>query len=83
MQNKYLRFLIIALALAVIVPQVALAAWWNPMSWGWVNRVFHFQQTEQKQEQQQGVVCTMDAKQCPDGSSVGREGPKCEFKVCP
>lgn len=28
------------------------------------------------------TVCTMDAKQCPDGSWVGRTGPKCEF-VCP
>ncbi len=28
------------------------------------------------------VACTMDAKQCPDGSYVGRSGPKCEF-VCP
>jgi len=28
------------------------------------------------------VVCTMDAKMCPDGSYVGRSGPKCEF-VCP
>jgi len=52
MQNKYLKFLIVVLALAVVVPQVAFAAWWNPMSWGWVNRVFHFQQTVQKQEQQ-------------------------------
>ncbi len=29
------------------------------------------------------VVCTMDAKQCPDGSYVGRTGPKCEFTKCP
>lgn len=28
------------------------------------------------------VACTMDAKQCPDGSYVGRTGPNCEF-VCP
>jgi len=28
------------------------------------------------------VACTMDAKQCPDGSYVGRSGPNCEF-VCP
>lgn len=28
------------------------------------------------------VVCTMDAMQCPDGSYVGRTGPRCEF-VCP
>ena len=29
------------------------------------------------------VVCTMEAKQCPDGSYVGRQGSKCEFKACP
>ena len=25
----------------------------------------------------------MDAKQCPDGSYVGRSGPNCEFAACP
>ncbi len=29
------------------------------------------------------VVCTMEAKQCPDGSYVGRTGPNCEFAPCP
>lgn len=28
-------------------------------------------------------VCTQDAKVCPDGSSVGRTGPNCEFAACP
>ncbi|MDO8676058.1 MAG: hypothetical protein Q7K16_00120 [Candidatus Azambacteria bacterium] len=28
-------------------------------------------------------VCAKDAKQCPDGSYVGRTGPKCEFSACP
>ena len=30
-----------------------------------------------------GVACTMEAKLCPDGSAVGRSGPKCEFAECP
>ncbi len=30
-----------------------------------------------------GVACTMEAKMCPDGSSVGRTGPQCEFAACP
>lgn len=30
-----------------------------------------------------GVMCTMDAKICPDGSAVGRSGPNCEFAPCP
>jgi endonuclease YncB( thermonuclease family) len=29
------------------------------------------------------VVCTMDAKLCPDGSSVSRTGSNCEFAACP
>lgn len=29
------------------------------------------------------VACTMEAKLCPDGSAVGRTGPKCEFAPCP
>ena len=33
-------------------------------------------------EESDVVVCTMDAQMCPDGSYVGRTGPKCEF-VCP
>ena len=28
------------------------------------------------------TVCTMDAKICPDGSAVGRQGPWCEFAAC-
>ena len=29
------------------------------------------------------VACTAEAKICPDGSSVGRTGPNCEFAPCP
>ncbi len=28
-------------------------------------------------------ACTQEAKQCPDGSYVGRTGPNCEFAPCP
>jgi len=31
----------------------------------------------------QGILCTQEAKICPDGSSVGRTGPNCEFSPCP
>ena len=30
-----------------------------------------------------GIACTLEAKICPDGSAVGRTGPKCEFAKCP
>lgn len=29
------------------------------------------------------VACTMEAKQCSDGTYVGRTGPNCEFAACP
>ncbi len=29
------------------------------------------------------VACQMDAKVCPDGTSVGRTEPSCTFQVCP
>lgn len=29
------------------------------------------------------TACTMEAKQCADGSYVGRTGPNCEFAACP
>lgn len=29
------------------------------------------------------VACTVEARMCPDGSSVGRGGLKCEFSPCP
>ncbi len=29
------------------------------------------------------VACTQEAKLCPDGSYVGRQGPNCEFTACP
>ena len=29
------------------------------------------------------VACTKEAKICPDGSAVGRAGPKCDFAPCP
>lgn len=34
-------------------------------------------------DDEEAVFCTMDAKVCPDGSSVGRIPPSCEFAPCP
>lgn len=30
-----------------------------------------------------GVACTEEAKLCPDGTAIGRQGPNCEFPDCP
>lgn len=39
--------------------------------------------TEKPNVKPTGIACTMEAKICPDGSSVGRSGPNCEFTPCP
>jgi len=33
--------------------------------------------------EKESVVCTADAKLCPDGTGVGRVPPDCEFEACP
>ncbi len=38
--------------------------------------------TSVRAEEDDAVFCTMEAKQCPDGSYVGRGGPNCEFAPC-
>ena len=43
--------------------------------------VFTIDLEEPKQAEEQNF-CTMDALICPDGSGVGRSGPKCEFEAC-
>jgi hypothetical protein len=30
-----------------------------------------------------GDACTEEAQECPDGSTVSRAGPDCEFAACP
>lgn len=34
-------------------------------------------------KQPEQIACTLEAMICPDGSSVGRTGPNCEFSPCP
>ncbi len=29
------------------------------------------------------IACQADARVCPDGTTLGREGPACEFSACP
>ena len=36
-----------------------------------------------KNNGQENIACTEEAKICPDGSAVGRIGPDCEFALCP
>ena len=41
------------------------------------------QDCQKTKEKTPVVICPADAKICPDGSAVGREGPNCEFAPCP
>ncbi len=43
-----------------------------------------YEYVSQKNKQSgSNVACAQEAMICPDGSSVGRTGPKCEFAKCP
>ncbi len=37
----------------------------------------------QTEDTDRKIFCTQEAKQCPDGTWVGRTGPNCEFTKCP
>ena len=41
------------------------------------------QDIPQPDESTESYECQADAMICPDGSAVGRQGPKCEFAACP
>jgi hypothetical protein len=50
MQNKHIKLLILALVVAVIVPQITFASWWNPVSWGLWGKIWGmFHKTENTQ----------------------------------
>lgn len=40
-------------------------------------------ESENRSGEKDMVFCTMEAKQCADGSYVGRQGPDCAFALCP
>ncbi len=41
------------------------------------------EKNKEKEDDVKMIVCTQEARMCPDGSFVGRKGPKCEFTKCP
>lgn len=45
--------------------------------------IFTFVVPALPQQEPDIIGCTMEAKLCPDGSAVGRQGPNCEFTACP
>lgn len=65
--NKIEKILLFLVFLVFVVPVIILIA-------------IRYQDSNKESEK---VFCTMEAKICPDGTSVGRSGPKCEFAECP
>jgi len=68
--NIKFYLIVITLLLAILI---VLLIWQDPFGWGIWNRIFYLQNP---------VTCTIEAKQCPDGSYVIRHGPNCEFTPC-
>jgi len=64
MQNKYFKFLLMLLIVAIVIPQITLAFWYNPFSWHiwgniW-NYIFHKQTPAVEQQPQQNNVNLLD-----------------------
>ena len=76
-KNKNKKVLIITLIIWFLVAGAAGAAYFY---WEEISEFIPF---VNKQDQPQPVACTEEAKVCPDGSSVGRIPPDCEFAECP
>ncbi len=43
---------------------------------------FFYRNTLERAQGPEQTACTMDARICPDGTTVGRSGPSCEFSPC-
>lgn len=54
---------------------IALTVAYFSIPWGQLSQSIKHSRTNR-------VACTMEARQCPDGSYVGRIPPKCEFAAC-
>lgn len=71
---------IISITIAVVVLIIASLYYLNQSG---ILKINLFQDISNSSNPNTPIACTMDARQCPDGSYVGRVGPKCEFKACP
>ena len=69
--SKPLKLLCIILSISMI----GISAWYISAN--------YTIQIQRKPGNDGGIACTTEAMLCPDGSTVGRVGPNCEFEVCP
>ena len=63
-------FILIVLGVGLLFTQ----SFWLPPLVNWIIKNDNLSGT---------TTCTLEAKICPDGSAVGRTGPRCEFAACP
>jgi len=79
------KFLVIAVIALLVIVAIETAYFTWPMITGQQKQVSSAPQpiTGQPQTSTQPVACTQETKICPDGSSVSRTEPNCEFGHCP
>lgn len=73
------HFLMLSILQIIVIATVALGAY----TYGRASKEQEGPQIPVIPIEQMPVACTEEAKICPDGSAVGRSGPKCEFAPCP
>lgn len=73
------HFLMLSILQIIVITTVALGAY----TYGRASKEQEGPQIPVIPIEQMPVACTEEAKICPDGSAVGRSGPKCEFAPCP
>lgn len=93
-ENPYLQKKYIIIAIVAVVLIVITVIWLRMPEDTWVcengSWVEHGNPKEEKPTTfcgdsdlgSKGKACTEEAKICPDGSTVGRTGPNCEFAAC-
>jgi hypothetical protein len=67
--------------------EIIISSWINDSENDTIKKIFESFKFTNKSSSELSLlsqsVCSMEAKVCPDGSSVGRTGPYCEFAACP
>jgi len=79
MQNKYIKFLLFVSVVAFIIPQIAMASWWNPFSWNiWNSFQSAFSVVFNKSQPEptviaEGILKKTETEQKKDGDKIKKE----------
>jgi len=71
-----IKYLLIVVLVAAVAGGIIFSVWNS-----YQKEIVSLDKAAETNDQRQ-VVCTQEAKICPDGSSVVRTGPNCEFSEC-